>query len=179
MDTEYYFINKNFENELRNNTINNIFPNLNSDHKNMLFEYLINVIDVIAIKFNFDLNKREVYENQFRQNNYRDTVGLLYTLLPFINDTTGEKKRKIISLNELYIKKEENSPADINNGLPKYLYTNIEYGRCKRNNSFGREFAQEIEFSKELVSFIGEWKTKPGNLIMVLHRVQILTYDLE
>ena len=32
--------------------------------------------------------------------------------------------------------------------------------------------APQIEFSKELVSFIGEWKTKPGNLIMVLHRVQ-------
>jgi len=27
-------------------------------------------------------------------------------------------------------------------------------------------------FSPELVSFIEEWKTKPGNLIMVLHKVQ-------
>jgi NADH-quinone oxidoreductase subunit E len=32
--------------------------------------------------------------------------------------------------------------------------------------------APQIEFSKELVSYIGEWKSKPGNLIMVLHRVQ-------
>ncbi len=30
----------------------------------------------------------------------------------------------------------------------------------------------EIEFSKELLAFIEEWKSKPGNLIMVLHRVQ-------
>lgn len=30
----------------------------------------------------------------------------------------------------------------------------------------------EIEFSKELTAFIEEWKTKPGNLIMVLHKVQ-------
>jgi NADH-quinone oxidoreductase subunit E len=30
----------------------------------------------------------------------------------------------------------------------------------------------EIEFSKELIAFIEEWKTKPGNLIMVLHKVQ-------
>ncbi len=29
-----------------------------------------------------------------------------------------------------------------------------------------------IEFSKELNDFIGEWKDKPGNLIMILHRVQ-------
>jgi NADH-quinone oxidoreductase subunit E len=29
-----------------------------------------------------------------------------------------------------------------------------------------------ITFSPELVAFIKEWKTKPGNLIMVLHKVQ-------
>ncbi len=30
----------------------------------------------------------------------------------------------------------------------------------------------QIEFSKELVDFVNEWKQKPGNLIMILHRVQ-------
>jgi NADH-quinone oxidoreductase subunit E len=30
----------------------------------------------------------------------------------------------------------------------------------------------QIEFSKELQSFIREWKDKPGSLIMILHRVQ-------
>jgi NADH-quinone oxidoreductase subunit E len=30
----------------------------------------------------------------------------------------------------------------------------------------------EVTFSPELVAFIKEWKTKQGNLIMVLHRVQ-------
>ena len=30
----------------------------------------------------------------------------------------------------------------------------------------------EFKFSPELVSFIAEWKDKPGNLIMVLHKVQ-------
>lgn len=32
--------------------------------------------------------------------------------------------------------------------------------------------APQIEFSKELEAFIADWKTKPGNLIMVLHKVQ-------
>lgn len=32
--------------------------------------------------------------------------------------------------------------------------------------------ATACEFSKELDAFIEEWKTKPGNLIMILHRVQ-------
>jgi|SRR5690554_197314 len=31
---------------------------------------------------------------------------------------------------------------------------------------------EEITFSKGLLAFIKEWKNKPGNLIMVLHRVQ-------
>lgn len=32
--------------------------------------------------------------------------------------------------------------------------------------------AQELTFSQELISFINEWKDKPGNLIMILHKVQ-------
>ena len=30
----------------------------------------------------------------------------------------------------------------------------------------------DIEFSSELTSFIATWKDKPGNLIMILHKVQ-------
>ena len=30
----------------------------------------------------------------------------------------------------------------------------------------------ELKFSDSLMSFISEWKEKPGNLIMVLHKVQ-------
>lgn len=32
--------------------------------------------------------------------------------------------------------------------------------------------AAQAEFSKKLLAFIAEWKKKPGNLIMVLHKVQ-------
>ena len=31
---------------------------------------------------------------------------------------------------------------------------------------------EEKAFSDELIAFITEWKSKPGNLIMILHRVQ-------
>ena len=31
---------------------------------------------------------------------------------------------------------------------------------------------ETIQFSKELDAFIEEWKNKPGNLIMILHKVQ-------
>ena len=29
-----------------------------------------------------------------------------------------------------------------------------------------------LPFPSEVVEFINEWKTKPGNLIMILHKVQ-------
>lgn len=32
--------------------------------------------------------------------------------------------------------------------------------------------ASQIEFSKELLEFIDQWKDKPGSLIMMLHRIQ-------
>ena len=32
--------------------------------------------------------------------------------------------------------------------------------------------AKDVAISEELSAFIAEWKDKPGNLIMVLHRVQ-------
>ncbi len=31
---------------------------------------------------------------------------------------------------------------------------------------------EEIQFSQELIDFINKWKEKPGNLIMILHKVQ-------
>lgn len=31
---------------------------------------------------------------------------------------------------------------------------------------------RDIEFPKELVAFIEEWKAKPGSLIMILHKIQ-------
>lgn len=31
---------------------------------------------------------------------------------------------------------------------------------------------EEIKFSVELISFIDDWRNQPGNLIMILHRVQ-------
>ncbi len=34
------------------------------------------------------------------------------------------------------------------------------------------EQKEKITFSDELVAYINEWKHKPGNLIMILHRVQ-------
>ncbi|ARF09815.1 HrpA-like RNA helicase [Indivirus ILV1] len=137
----YFFIKEGFKLELQNNVINKVFKNLNIEHKSILLDYLIDIIDVIAIKFGFNMDKRDEYERQFTQNNYKDAVGLLYLLLPFINENVD--KSQITSLDELYIEKKEN--ININKVAPKYKYSNLQYGRCNRNN----DFATEIKFSKE------------------------------
>ncbi len=138
----YYFITSGFKSELQNNVINESFKSLNTDHKSILLDYLSDIIDVIAIKFNFRISQRDIYEQQFRQNNYKDAIGLLYLLLPFINENIN--KGEIQSLNELYIKKMDDN-VNINEVSPKYKYTNLEYGRCNRDNGI----ATEIQFSKE------------------------------
>lgn len=36
----------------------------------------------------------------------------------------------------------------------------------------GATLTRDIDFPKELVAFIDEWKAKPGSLIMILHKIQ-------
>ncbi len=133
----YYFINDEIKQEIRTNVINRVFPNLNINHQTLLFTLLLDIIDTVAIKFNFDLNKsRDLYEHQLRQNNYQDLRGLLLMLLPFINDEDGSKKTKLKDLNDIFLKKKTAS---------QYIYSNIQYDRCKRTQGQ----IQEVKFDTE------------------------------
>ena len=138
-----YFVTNNFSSEIKKNVVWSVFPNLNSIHQNILHEYLIKVIDTIAIKFNFMPTKRDTYEDQLRQNGYRDTIGFLLILLPYIH---GDKS-KLKSLDDLYFSKENN--IDINDSEPVYNYSNLQYGRCKRISYKKGIKAEEIPFSTD------------------------------
>jgi len=140
-DMDYNFVTSTFKNEIKINVINTIFPNLNFDETDMLLDYLARTIETISTRFNFDLTNRQIYEHQFRENNYRDSIGLLYIMLPFIDPLADKTKVKF--LNDLYTKKKQ--PIDINKGEPKYEFSNLEYGRCNRNNNI----ATEISFNNE------------------------------
>jgi hypothetical protein len=161
---EYYFITDAFNSDIKKNVISKTFPNLNNHHQTLLSDKLINVIDVIATKFNFDIKNKAKYEHQFRQNNYRDAVGLLLLLLPFIDDINGSKKRSLRSLDELYVKKKDMG-QDINLHEPKYEYTNIQYGRCKRI----KDKAEEIKFSEEHLQH---------NYLLLLDTIKTVAYKL-
>ena len=140
-----YFINKELESKIDGEIIKKTFPLLEPLHQKRLLEYLIDIVDIIAIKLNFRLERREEYEYQLFQNNGRDLIGILYLLLPFIDDDTGEKRKKLRSLDDLYIKKKLGSVTNINEGEPKYLYTNLQYGRCRRDKDNLKEISFDLE----------------------------------
>lgn len=141
-----YFIPKSMRDKLYNNVVNNVFPSLVYEDKNLLTDYLFELIDIIAIKFNFDEEQKDKYLYQFEQNNYKDSKGLLLALLPFIKDNDETVKKGLQKLSDLYIKKEEGSlKVDLLKGEPKYKYTNIQYNRCKRVEKDNNEHIENIE----------------------------------
>ena len=145
MDDYNKLITDNFKNEINRMVIQVSFPSLNIRHQALLLTYLLDIIEVIIIKFGF-MKDPSILEQQLRQNNYRDTQGLLLMLLPFIkDDELNTNKRRLSDLNNLYIEKTEESIKDINKGQPNYRYSNLQYGRCKRNNGI----ASEINFEEE------------------------------
>jgi thymidylate synthase len=77
-----YFVNSQFKSRIDNNVIFRIFPKLNSQQFNLLSQLITETIDIIAIKFNFDLKERHLYEQQFEQNDHRDIKAILQLLLP-------------------------------------------------------------------------------------------------
>lgn len=134
----------NTTNNICNNVVTQIFPNLIQQDQDLLTTYLFGIINFIALRFNFDETKKNKYILQFTQNNNKDLIGFLLMLLPYITDDNNDNKIKLKSLNDLYIQKTNN--VDINNGEPKYTYTNLQYGRCKRVND---KTAKEIPFNKQ------------------------------
>jgi hypothetical protein len=141
----YKIINDQFQNEIENNVVSSIFPSLINEHKKILLTYLLKIIEVIGYLYlNIsDENTSDIFYHQIRQNNYKDTIALLLFLLPFIGDDDGSKKALLRTFDELYIKKTK-SGTDLDKDEPKYIYTNLQYGRCVRN-----EKVEELKFSTE------------------------------
>jgi hypothetical protein len=131
-------INNQLRKEIDDNVLSVIFPKLNRFDKDILLNGLCHIIDYIYIYFNFINKDKLLY--QLRQNKYKDCISLLLITLPYINDDTGIKKTEIVNLNDIYIKKQTNFQIDKN--PPKYIYSNIQYGRINR------ETLKEVNFDK-------------------------------
>ena len=77
----------------------------------------------------------------------------IYLLLPYLK----KKPLDIVSLNDIYIKKEKN--VDINKTEPKYIYSNIQYDKCIESNGkyFEYEFTED-DFNQNLKLLINTLK---------------------
>lgn len=101
------------------------FPSLPTHEINylgdMTFSLLNNVIRYLGIL------RTDKYEYQLKQNNFQDTKGFMYMLLPYINDESGLNKQKLTKLSDLILLKHDDKKYNINIEEPKYLLTNFQY----------------------------------------------------
>lgn len=125
----------NFINNLSNQVIKKEFPVLYQSDQQILLKYLIDLINFIKIQFQVD---ETIFAKKLMDDNYLDSRALLYLLLPYMNDVI-EPKNKLRKLSDIYLLKLNND--DINLVQPQYVYSNYQYGRCKRGSKY-----TEIEF---------------------------------
>lgn len=78
-----YFINDNIKNDVKI-IISDFFYNLNSVDVKYLQYMLCDIIDLIAYKYNFNVNDRIYFFNQFIKNNGMDIKSLCLQLMPFV-----------------------------------------------------------------------------------------------
>jgi hypothetical protein len=132
-------INKSFKINDNNvkNVINKIFPNLNQDHKNLIKNYTLQIIEYIACRFCFDLKKEELYHAQFYQNDYRDIKSVINLLLPYIDDKNGtyELHKQVYTLSD----------------IAKTEITNINYDRSHNDDEIYRYGEIDLEINKKLI----------------------------
>jgi hypothetical protein len=129
------FINDSFKTNITK-VINQIFPNLNKD-KDIIKDFTILIIEYISCRFCFDLDKKNIYYDQFYQNDFRDIKSVINLLLPYIDDKNGtyELHKQIFSL------------ADI----AKLEITNINYDRSLTEDAIYNFGEKDLEVNYNLL----------------------------
>ena len=124
--------------------LKSLYVDLNPFDLEYLNKYMIKIIEMLYYQYN--LNKDD-FEYQLLQNDYKDIKWISTFLLPYLNANPSELR----SFNELYTKKttEIGETIDINKIEPEYKFTNLQYGRCKREIESGIIKCSEIPFSYE------------------------------
>jgi len=129
------FIDKSFKTNITK-VINQIFPNLNKD-KEIIKNCTILIIEYISCRFCFDLNNKDIYYDQFYQNDFRDIKSIINLLLPYIDDKNGtyELHKQIFSL------------ADI----AKPNITNINYDRSLNEDAIYKFGEKDLQVNCKLL----------------------------
>jgi hypothetical protein len=135
-------IDNNFKMILMNEVISKSYPKLILSHKELLLKNLLKIINLLSLIYNFNKDK-EKYLHEFYQNNFQDLRWITSMLIEYTANPENitsfydfyKTKSKIVNEKEL-----EKVVA------PKYLFTNVQFGRINR------EDVKEIEFNEEFIN---------------------------
>lgn len=138
------FLSDEFERAIKINVVEKTFPKLREDHVEMLTTYLYGIVQMIATCYDF-YRDRKNFDIKLRQNSYKDLRWLLTYLLPYINQSK-KPASELRDLEELYSLRYDETDQktkelvtekrieDINFITPRYVFSNIQYGRCTRGS---------------------------------------------
>jgi hypothetical protein len=111
--------------------IKSIFIKLTSSDLDILQEFVIILIDIIACKFNIKPNTIELFFGQLSQNNNRDIISIMYLLLLYIDDKNNfELYKKITKLEDITCMKKK----IVNESENNYVICNYQYSRYVNAN---------------------------------------------
>jgi hypothetical protein len=125
------------------NQIDIMFPILHSEDKIFIYELSVYLFYYIGNTF-LDLTNKK-FEEQFTQNNYRDTKAIILMLIPFVDDKDDNKRYKIMmDLNMILYNKigkkeidEEIEKVDIVDALNNQFYfSNFSIGLLNNNEKY-------------------------------------------
>jgi len=120
------FINDIFKNYIITFIRSKILTKLNENEFNMIAKMLIDLIEYISIRFNFNPQKYFEYEQQLKQNNNKDLIAIFNLLLPYIDDKDGSYilHKQISYLSDISLKKNDIKVINKN----PYTITNLQFG---------------------------------------------------
>lgn len=122
------FVDDNFKKHIEI-VVNDFFPSLNSQDKQILSILTIFIVDIISMKLGFD--NTEPFYYQWKQNNNRDLKGAILLLLPFIDDKNNAYLlKKLTDLNQfLYAFNKKTINSNLKNQVrEEILGTEFEFG---------------------------------------------------
>ena len=178
------FITNEFENIISLSVIDSMVPNLIESHKKILIRYLYGAIQMIASCYDFYYDIDAFYLKLI-QNDHRDLKWLLTCLLPFI-DQSRKTLSELISLEELYslrhdtVKKcivQSECIQDINYVEPKYVFSNLQYGRFERGTDFSAIQFDESHLQDNYYLLLNTIKT--SRYKMYINWIDIIPYTID
>ena len=155
----------------------NYFNNLIQKDSNILKKYYKNLL--ICVYYSFFHNNTDIatFKRKLSMNEYNDAASIILSLLPHINDKADTNIIK--SFDDMINKKtEKTTNIDINKESPKYIYSNLQYNRCIRNEENIKEINFEEDFLKHNFLFLVNTIKNTSNKLYV-NWIDIFPYDIK